>query len=90
MTEFQCEKTKECIRKSYYCNAVLDCGDGSDEKYCPKPTEKAAVRSSTVSDSDDSVAVIVMAVIVILLVLSLVGFFGFRVWRNKKSGAYAA
>lgn len=32
--EFQCENSELCIPRSYVCDGVSQCGDGSDEDNC--------------------------------------------------------
>ena len=33
--EFKCED-QNCIDQIFVCDSMVDCPDGSDEKYCPR------------------------------------------------------
>jgi len=90
-TEFRC-LNGQCKRKALICDRVADCLDGSDEYNCPVASKVAPVAASrsgkTTSDADDAVLTAVIVVIV-LMAVGLAGFFGYRYYQAKGSGAFS-
>ena len=49
--EYECENKQSCISRSYICNGVNDCSDGSDESVCSSSKISSTISSSTISSS---------------------------------------
>lgn len=86
--KFLCDERRTCILASQRCDDKFDCPDHSDEslKYCPKPTEQAALKDDGFVKEAIIIGVVVGAVFLLLLLGCIVYWVRTSDWYQRSGG----